>query len=695
VPLANRPRPEGRLLAALAWDGNRLWAVGDSGLVAWSRDDSLWTRLATPGPAALHCVAVSGGGRVICAGDSGRVLLLEPDRARPLRLGDGRAVQAIGFVGETGLLAGDEGLLARSRDGGRSWELLDAPLPMRFRCLRLETGRWWLAGAGGLLLHSEDEGASWSRWREPRRRAIVALAAGDGPGRILALTIDGRLAFADGAGIWEEAGRLPAGEGFSLEAWPADAPEGWLAGGARGELLWLPRSGDPQTIPIPGDRWSTLPALLARPDRLVLAGNWGLLAVLDPLRDDAPLRLEHDLFGTREAPGAAAEDRMEPEAAVAELPPDSLPALDEGRWLLNLLETDPRLSTPPTRLRQLLSSYNQARPTGIHGTVVLGVDIGSGGAVEDMIVLDEWPTGLGFGRWALDVAAQFSYTPGFAEGRMVPSRTIQRLFFEGDQRQGSSWLAGEGGLPGMMDSLLAVGHKPQSGLEPKRLVRELGFPQAARRFFWEGRVTAEFRLDASGAVHDPVVLWESVEGYGFGEHALGVLPELRLAWPEELSADPNRMLRVIQRLNFDRKRYKRAQRAEREGFRFVETLLATVEPDSAEYAPGAGQLVWLAAQFFGEERVRAWPPLEAQVELGGDGRVHDCRLLPLEAADAADPPDLDALRSLALYFTWGRFRADTEADRRTVTARIDFSAARGGLDAAPPSLRPLFEDVSY
>lgn len=697
VPLDRRPRPRGDLLTALAWSAGRLWAVGDSGLAAWTLDDSSWTKIETPGPAALHCLAVAGDGRVVCGGDSGRVLALRPDGARPQRLDDERSVQAIAFRGDEGLLAGAAGLLAASEDGGRSWTKLESPLPMRFRCVLLEEGRWWAGGAGGYLFHSEDRGRSWTRLREPEGSALVALAPSGESGRPAALTLDGRVGLMGLDGTWRALGALEDAEGFSLAAWPPGRPAGWLAGGSGGRLLWLGADGGTLGPTLPEDSWSAVQALLARPDRLLLAGSWGLFGDFDPLGDGIPRRIEHDLFGGAAEVEALADDARPAaeELASDESPLDTVAVLTTGpRRLSNLLETDPRLSTPPTRLRQLLSSYNFARPTGVTGAVVLAVDVGARGEVEAVTVLDHWPDGLGFDLSGLDAAAQFSYTPAFADGAMVPSRVIQRLFFESDPRQGDAWIAGEGVLNAGIDTLLAKLPPPRIELEPKKLVRRMSFPREAKRYFWEGDVVLDYRLNAAGEILDAAVLHESVPDHGFGRHALEVLPDLDPAWPEGLEPAPDRSLRVLQRLRFDRKRYKRPAHEMEKGFRFVETLLSAVEIDSVEYEPGREQLVWLAARFFGEEAVRAWPELEANVELGADGRVHECQLSPVEPALVA-MPELEALRGLALLFTWGRIRASSESDRATVRVRVDFSQASAAPEAMPTGYAALFDGVSY
>lgn len=696
VPLEERPGPRGALLTALARTAGRHWVVGDSGLAAWSRDDSTWQRVATPGRAALNCLAVNGDGQVVCGGDSGRVLLLGPQEARRARLEDARPVFAMAFLGRTGLLGGDQGLLARSADGGASWTPLDAPLPMRFRCVLLEADTWWAGGAGGYLFRSEDRGASWTRLRQPEGRPIVALAESGQAGRPAALDIDGRLSLVDPAGRWTEVGRLDGGEGFSLAAWPAGRPAGWLVGGSGGRLLWLAADGSRRALALPRDSWSTVTALLPTSDGLLLAGSWGLLGSYDPLGEEAPIRFQHDIFGGEErAEDVAATVTATDSTTTTVAQTAVVMADDEGpRRLSNLLETDPRLSTPPTRLRQLLSSYNSARPTGVPGCAVLAIDIDSGGGVERVRLLDEWPTGLGFGQAALDAAAQFTYSPAFADGRMVRSRVIQRLYFEGDLRQGDAWLAGEAPLGGAVDSLIGILPMPASPLSPKRLVGKLGFPRQAKRFFWDGSVTVGYRLHADSEIDSATVLWEGRADHGFGKHALDVLSDLKIAWPAELEKRPNRSLQVIERLNFDRKRYKRAQREMEDGFRFIEPLLAVAVLDSAEYDPGREQLVWLAATFFGEEVVHAWPRLTADLELANDGRVQTCRLTPLEPTPDAEL-DIEALRGLALLFTWGRTPAGAEGAVHPVRVELDFSRASAAREDAPLGLDRLFEDVSY
>jgi photosystem II stability/assembly factor-like uncharacterized protein len=69
------------------------------------------------------------------------------------------------------MAVGAFGLVVRSRDGGRNWSVADGDLPnpkaLHLYACRLRGKAMTIAGEQGLLLRSEDGGASFQAWKSP------------------------------------------------------------------------------------------------------------------------------------------------------------------------------------------------------------------------------------------------------------------------------------------------------------------------------------------------------------------------------------------------------------------------------------------------------------------------------------------------------------------------------------------------
>lgn len=683
IPLARRPLPTGLFVSALVAAPGRLWAVGDSGLIAWSADDSLFRRLEAPDALPLHCAALVEG-RLACAGDSGRVYLVAEGRARRAALPDRRTVRDLSFLGATGLLGGDAGLLARSMDGGRSWDTLAAPLPMRFNSVLVHGQGWWVGGAGGRLFHSLDAGLHW----QPRERLSAAVTdlAPAGADRVAVLDRAGGLHL-EGPGGRRSLGRAPLDQAHSLAA----VQDGWAVVGDGGRVARLDtvsgtwRAG---RLPLP----AALPALAVRDSDLLLGGAWSTLA---RWRDgeEQPMVLRHTLTTAAavELVAVAVEDQAA-DSVIVDAAAVAQGAGDGRRYFQNSLDTGTRCTTPATRLQQLERSYDNTRWLGLSGRAMLALDVGADGGLDSILVLDEWPAGLGVGDQARQLAAGLTFTPGFRGSSMVASRMIFPVVFPGSEADYLAWARGERAAGALLDSLVALLPRAASSLPPKALVKAMDFPRKARRYVWEGQAVVEYRLTAEGEVRQPRKLWESEAKYGFGDHAVAVLPKLRMALPAGVGLAPGDHLRVVQRLNFDRKRYGQAAREEAKGFRFAPVLVSLAESDTARYGPGLAQLEWLLNDFLGEESGGEWPELELNLVLRHDGRLHSFSATP---ATDGRPLDTAVLRSLAIQFTWGRPLARKAEQLDTLALR--WQPARFSTDslAAPSGLRALLQGVVY
>lgn len=139
--------PDKPLLDILAWDAQNLLAVGAYGLALHSADGGKsWTswmeRL--PNPRALHLYSVRRSGNTL-------------------------------------LIAGEQGVVMRSDDGGASFRPLNTPYKGSwFTAELLSDQRLVLAGLRGNAWRSEDGGATWAQLVSPMPASITASVQGPG-----------------------------------------------------------------------------------------------------------------------------------------------------------------------------------------------------------------------------------------------------------------------------------------------------------------------------------------------------------------------------------------------------------------------------------------------------------------------------------------------------------------------------------
>lgn len=145
--------PDKPLLDVLVWDAQRLLAVGAYGLAVYSADGGqTWqpwmARL--PNPKGLHWYVARRQGDAL-------------------------------------LLAGEQGLLARSDDGGQSFRALASPYKGSWFAGELQPdGRTVLAGLRGQVWRSADAGASWTALANPVPATVTAMAPGSDGALLLA-----------------------------------------------------------------------------------------------------------------------------------------------------------------------------------------------------------------------------------------------------------------------------------------------------------------------------------------------------------------------------------------------------------------------------------------------------------------------------------------------------------------------------
>lgn len=145
--------PDKPFLDVLVWDSQRLLAVGAYGLALHSADAGrTWTPWSDrlPNPRSLHWYVARRSG-------------------------------------DTLLLAGEQGLLARSDDGGASFRALASPYKGSWFAAELAAdGGIVLAGLRGNVWRSADGGAAWQQIAAPTPATITAMARTTNDGLLLA-----------------------------------------------------------------------------------------------------------------------------------------------------------------------------------------------------------------------------------------------------------------------------------------------------------------------------------------------------------------------------------------------------------------------------------------------------------------------------------------------------------------------------
>ncbi|ATE61244.1 WD40/YVTN/BNR-like repeat-containing protein [Thauera sinica] len=196
--------PDKPLLDVLFLDGKRGFAVGAYGLLLATDD---------------------GGERWRVACD-----LLDDE--------EDRHIYAIRQLGDTLLLAGEQGLLYRSTDGGASFARLASPAEGSWFGLVGTGDELLLLGLRGALWRSDDGGAHWHRLPVDTKYSFVAgLALAAGKGYLLA---------DDGGGIWRlttgdaAPRRLDSSARFPLAGLARTADGGVVASGLLGALRIAP-----------------------------------------------------------------------------------------------------------------------------------------------------------------------------------------------------------------------------------------------------------------------------------------------------------------------------------------------------------------------------------------------------------------------------------------------------------------------
>jgi len=242
-------------------DARRGWAAGHLGVILRTDDGgATWTR-------QLDGIDLAG-----------QVLAAAPDEAarqRAQRLvdeGPDKPFFDLDLAGARGLAVGAYGLAIETRDGGVRWQAVAPARLPNPKSLHLYATRWlgqqlFVAGEQGLLLRSSDGGETFEPLASPYKGSFFGLLA-TRAGSLIAYGLRGHAFRSTDAGnSWE---KLETGVPLSLSAGIERAD---------GSLLLLAQNGDLLSSRDDGRRFERLPAVRPLPAAALAAGNGSQVVV--------------------------------------------------------------------------------------------------------------------------------------------------------------------------------------------------------------------------------------------------------------------------------------------------------------------------------------------------------------------------------------------------------------------------------
>ena len=159
--------------------GDALWACGEGGLLAVSRDlGATWHQVAVDTTRGLSSLARAADGAIWVVGDAGFAARVIDERVEPIDLGTGERLGRVYAIGDDVVALGDGGVLRRWRAG----EVTAVPTGATRGLTGLAVTRWtWIVvGEGGFIARSSD-GTWFSRVHAGATVDLEAIAElGDG-----------------------------------------------------------------------------------------------------------------------------------------------------------------------------------------------------------------------------------------------------------------------------------------------------------------------------------------------------------------------------------------------------------------------------------------------------------------------------------------------------------------------------------
>lgn len=263
-----RSVPASVSLTAVAFaDEAKGWAVGHGGVVLATRDGGeTWTLQADGRSLAASARRVA----VALAGDPRATALAQ---AAELLVADGpdKPLLALQVVDATRVVAvGAYGLCAETLDGGATWtaalDRLDNPKAQHLYAIAVRGEQWLIAGEQGLVLRSSDGGRRFSRGASPYAGTWFA-AASPAPGEWLLAGLRGQCWRShDGGARWSQVEGAPPVSFASAAARPDGAV---LLSSQAGQLFVMRQGG--RLADLHGPSLPPLSQALPLPDGGILA----------------------------------------------------------------------------------------------------------------------------------------------------------------------------------------------------------------------------------------------------------------------------------------------------------------------------------------------------------------------------------------------------------------------------------------
>ncbi|MDB5993975.1 MAG: hypothetical protein JWP42_1111 [Pseudomonas sp.] len=264
-------------------DAHTGWAVGHAGIVLASQDGGEHWTVQLDGSRAAQLELQAARQQLPTAPDQDAAAARVQTAERLVSEGPDKPFLALDFVdARHGLIVGAYGLAFTTDDGGRTWQSLighiDNPVGAHLYAIARQGEHWFVAGEQGYLARSEDGGQSFTALESPYTGSFFALQIRD-DGTLLAAGLKGNAFVSNDLGESFQPVPVPMPISFS-DAIPTD--DGQLLLVNQGGVLF--RTGNP-----PGALLTPYGKPLGKPvtsviqaadGSLVLAGFTGLTRVV-------------------------------------------------------------------------------------------------------------------------------------------------------------------------------------------------------------------------------------------------------------------------------------------------------------------------------------------------------------------------------------------------------------------------------
>lgn len=297
LPSQLRRLTASRLLLDITNTGAHLIAVGDRGAIVASNDAKEWVQVQTPTRSTLNAVAfadenngwaVGHDAVILHTTDGGKTWALqnfEPELEKPL-------LDVLAIDANVAFAVGAYGLLYRTDDAGKSWNEVDTPIredELHFNAIaRLGSGELFIAGEQGKLAVSSDGGTTWEALASPYEGSYFGVLPRGDKG-VLIFGLRGNVYVSDDArGNWNP---IDVGTLATLFGGHLLGDGSTVLAGLAGELRHIGNDGSVRDIPVTVEEVDrsgqtrqktlsgTLSAVLPFGERLLLVGENGVVSV--------------------------------------------------------------------------------------------------------------------------------------------------------------------------------------------------------------------------------------------------------------------------------------------------------------------------------------------------------------------------------------------------------------------------------